>query len=33
MQIAKETEIPASNILREDAGVSAHNVIEAAEEV
>jgi len=33
MQIAKETEIPALSILREDAGVSAQKVIEAAEEV
>jgi len=33
MQIAKETEIPASTIMREDAGVSAQKVIEAAEEV
>ena len=33
MQIAKETEIPASSILREDAGVSAQKVIEVVEEV
>jgi len=33
MQIARETEIPTSSILREDVGVSAHKVIEAAEEV
>ena len=33
MQIAKETKILASRILREDAGVSAQKVIEAAEEV
>jgi len=33
MQIARETEIPASSILMEDAGVSAQKVIETAEEV
>ena len=33
MQIAREIEIPASRILREDAGVSAQKVIEATEEV
>jgi len=33
MQIAKETEIHASSIMREDTGVSAQKVIEAREEV
>ena len=33
MQVAREIEIPASGMLREDVGVSAQKVIEAAEEV